>query len=288
MTMSRIRIQAMKPATLSASLFAIMALALAMDALPGAHAASPATPPAASVAPPSRASVVPTTPAQVAGNKNKKLTDDMECLLEPYLVSNVGSAVEGVLSQVLVDRGDVVRKGQVIARLHSSVEQATVNLKRAQEEFGRRKLERNEDLYRKNLIPTSEKDELETQIRVAALEKKQQEEILALRTIVSPVNGVVVARYLAPGDRVSQDKIMRIAQIDPINVEVVMPSELFGAIKPGAQATVSLPMTGGKHTAKVVLVDRLIDAASGTFGVRLALPNPGNAIPAGGKCLVRF
>lgn len=244
-----------------------------------------ATPPSA---PLSRPALVPAAPINVAGNKNKKLTDDMECLLEPFMVSNVGSAVEGVLSQVLVDRGDTVRKGQVIARLNASVEQATVNLKRAQEEYGKRKLERNEDLYRKNLIPSSERDELETQIRVAALEKKQQEEILALRTIVSPVNGVVVARYLAPGDRVSQDKIMRIAQVDPLNVEVVMPADLFGAIKPGAEATVSLPLTGGRHKARVVLVDRLIDAASGTFGVRLSLPNPGNSIPAGGKCLVRF
>jgi hypothetical protein len=35
-------------------------------------------------------------------------------------------------------------------------------------------------------------------------------------------------------------------------------------------------------------VDRVIDAASGTFGVRLQLSNPGNRIPAGLRCTVRF
>jgi multidrug efflux pump subunit AcrA (membrane-fusion protein) len=38
----------------------------------------------------------------------------------------------------------------------------------------------------------------------------------------------------------------------------------------------------------VSIVDRVIDAASGTFGVRLTMPNPGHAVPAGLKCMVEF
>jgi multidrug efflux pump subunit AcrA (membrane-fusion protein) len=38
----------------------------------------------------------------------------------------------------------------------------------------------------------------------------------------------------------------------------------------------------------VIVVDPVVDAASGTFGVRLELPNPEHAIPAGLKCRVRF
>jgi membrane fusion protein (multidrug efflux system) len=40
--------------------------------------------------------------------------------------------------------------------------------------------------------------------------------------------------------------------------------------------------------ANVVIVDRVVDAASGTFGVRLTLSNPSNRLPAGLKCRVRF
>jgi hypothetical protein len=36
------------------------------------------------------------------------------------------------------------------------------------------------------------------------------------------------------------------------------------------------------------VVDRVIDGASGTFGVRLDLRNPNGVIPAGAKCNVRF
>jgi RND family efflux transporter MFP subunit len=223
------------------------------------------------------------------GNRGKKLGDDMECLLEPHLVSNVGSPVEGTLREVLVDRGAIVARGQVIARLNSDVEAATVNLKRAQEDYGQRKVKRNEELYRKNLISQAEKDELETQTQIAGLELKQQQEVLKLRTITSPVSGVVVERFAAPGDRVSQDKILRIAQIDPLNVEVVVPVELFNSIKPGMSGTVRVEgFAAGGLKAQVVVVDRVIDAASGTFGVRLQLANPGNRIPAGVRCTVRF
>ncbi len=40
--------------------------------------------------------------------------------------------------------------------------------------------------------------------------------------------------------------------------------------------------------AEVGVVDKVVDAASGTFGVRLELPNPDTSLPAGLKCRVRF
>jgi membrane fusion protein (multidrug efflux system) len=241
---------------------------------------------------PAAAPFVPPRPviSVQSGNAGKKLGDEMECLLEPHLVANVGSPVEGTLSQVLADRGASVGRGQIVARLNSSVEAANLELRKAQEEFGQRKVQRNKELFSKELISANEKDEIETQTRIAGLEVKQQEQVLELRSIRSPLNGVVVERFLGPGERVASEKsILRIAQIDPLNVEVIAPVELFGAVKAGMSAEIRLdPLLPGVYKAKVVVVDRLIDAASGTFGIRLELPNPGNRIPAGIKCKARL
>lgn len=232
---------------------------------------------------------VPRPAAVQSGNAGKKLGDEMECLVEPHLVINVGSPVEGTLSEVLVDRGASVTKGQVVARLNSMVEAATVRLKSAQEEFGKRKVERNEELYKKQLISANEKDELETQTRIAGLELAQQQQVLEQRTIRSPVSGVVIERLLAPGERVGDGKIVKIAQIDPLNVEVVAPAELLNRVRTGMTGEVRFgALVAGAHRASVVVVDRVVDAASGTFGVRLRLPNPEGRIPAGIKCTVRF
>ena len=45
---------------------------------------------------------------------------------------------------------------------------------------------------------------------------------------------------------------------------------------------------GGEYRAEIVVVDRVVDAASGTFGVRLTLPNPNNEVLAGLRCRVDF
>ena len=72
-------------------------------------------------APRPTASAPSAPPIAARGNRGKKMGDDLECLLEPHLISNVGSPVEGTLREVLVDRGAIVTKGQVIARLNSAV-----------------------------------------------------------------------------------------------------------------------------------------------------------------------
>jgi RND family efflux transporter MFP subunit len=222
-----------------------------------------------------------------AGAAASNAGNELECLVEPHVLVNVGSSVDGVLDQVMVNRGDQVRRGQVVARLQSGVETAAVKLSDARVEFARRKLERSESLYQKQLISVQEKDELVTEVKLREEELKKDEETLKLRTIVSPVDGVVVERRMTPGEFIRTDKsvVLRLAQINPLNIEVIAPSRMFKTVHVGMSGRVNLaPMFPGTFQAKVVVVDKVIDAASGTLGVRLQLPNPDNRIPAGIKC----
>jgi len=57
---------------------------------------------------------------------------------------------------------------------------------------------------------------------------------------------------------------------------------------PGGLASKRRSSIGGTYAATVTVVDRVLDAASGTFGVRLTLPNPDLQLPAGIRCKVRF
>jgi multidrug efflux pump subunit AcrA (membrane-fusion protein) len=103
---------------------------------------------------------------------------------------------------------------------------------------------------------------------------------------------VVVDVLQKPGEFATSDvrtPIAKLAEIDPLNVEVILPVSLYGKIKTGQRAKVipEQPI-GGRHDATVRVVDRVIDAASGTFGVRLQLANPGYRIPAGVRCRIRF
>ncbi len=237
-------------------------------------------------------------------------------LTEPHRILKIGSPSEGIIAGVDVDRGDIVRKGQVIARLQSEVERTSMELARARattegiikakkagaEMFLGKKI-RVEQLYKKELASPSEMEEALANWRVAdmqlkeALENKQiadleykrSVEILKRLTIESPVTGVVVERYLSAGEYVREQPVVKIAEIDPLNVEVVAPAAEYNKIRVGMKATViaESPLKGS-FPATVKVVDRVIDGASGTFGVRLEMPNPRFRLLAGLKCRVVF
>jgi multidrug efflux pump subunit AcrA (membrane-fusion protein) len=100
----------------------------------------------------------------------------------------------------------------------------------------------------------------------------------------------VTQRPLGPGEYISQEaSIVSIARIDPLNVEAFLPVRYYGLIKVGDSASVRPDdPVGGDRNAEVSVVDQVFDAASGTFGVRLKLPNPNNTVPAGLRCRVTF
>jgi RND family efflux transporter MFP subunit len=224
-----------------------------------------------------------------------------------------------VIETLGVRRGDPVRKGQIIATLASGPERAALELARsratmegdikaaeAKVELTRKKWERAEELYKKNFVSASALDDARAEYKLAAeqmraaqenrrlneLEVKRAEEVVAQRGIRSPVAGLVVDVVLRPGELTSsnqKDPILRLVEVDPLNVELILPVREHGKFKLGQVGRVmpEAPV-GGDYAARVEVVDRMLDAASGTFGVRLRLPNPGNKIPAGVKCKVKF
>jgi RND family efflux transporter MFP subunit len=236
------------------------------------------------------------------------------CLIEPHQVVEVGSQVIGVLETVNVDRGSVISKGQVLATLKADVEKAATGVARsraqaqadlqaalANHEYNRVRLSRAQDLVGKNFISPQALDQTRTEADVAEqrlAQAREQKRIWgyehemaraqqSLRNLVSPLSGVVVERYLSPGERVEDRPVLKIATMDPLRVEVFMPAANYRQVKPGMSASVypELP-DAGERKARVTLVDQFIDPASNTFRVRLELPNPNNELPSGLRCKV--
>jgi len=240
-------------------------------------------------------------------------TVEYDGLIEPYAVVDIGSPAEGIVDRVKVDRSNSVKKGQTLVVMESSVERAVlakakamatfdseIGLQNTQLTFAIRTHDRFKSLKG---IANYDKDQAATEIlRVKhRLEQAREKIILAkheLRraqavvnrcSIKSPISGVVVERYVSPGEYVDSQPLLRVAQIDPLRVEVIIPAQMFGRIIPGMTATIvpELPEYG-EQVATVTIVDKLIDAASSTFGVRLELPNADQQMPSGLRCLVRF
>ncbi len=240
-----------------------------------------------------------------------------DCVLEPSESVRVGSPVVGVLEKVLVTRGDAVTRGQVIARLQSEAEKTSVEInrirsastarieaERARVSLGRKQLERASALLESQTVTAARYDELKAELefaenalarevlenRLARLEYARSGVILAQRTIRSPIQGVVTERALSAGEFVRQDShIVTLVGLDPLHVEVFLPVAVFPKIEVGMTARVEphAPVSG-TYEATVTVVDRVFDSASGSFGVRLSLPNADGHLPGGHRCQVSF
>ena len=201
----------------------------------------------------------------------------------------LSSPVPGIIQTLRVDRGSAVKRGQTLVRLQATAELAAIELAKAKLEFGQRKVRRTEELFKENFTSEYSVDEAVTEAKLAEVELEQANTILSQKTLRSPITGLVVERLAQPGEFVSDHEILKLAQIDPLHIEVIIPVEDLALVEVGMKATVRPQQpVGGEYEAEVVTVDRVLDAASGTFGVRLALPNPKNALPAGLRCLVQF
>jgi RND family efflux transporter MFP subunit len=250
-----------------------------------------------------------------AGSSFAAQAATFDCVINPSITLKIGSPVATTLRSIEVERGDRIARGQVIARLESSVEAADVALNQARAantadvvshaakvEFAQAEVGRGEKLLEGNNVARQKVEELRTNLRVAQedlqiallnrrlaeLDLERSKALLEQRVIRSPIDGVVVQRLLGPGEYVHQDaNIVELAAIDPLNVEAYPPVRVFASIHAGMVGEVRPDgMADTAYRATVTIVDRVFDAGSGTFGVRLALPNPGGTLPAGQRCRV--
>lgn len=240
-----------------------------------------------------------------------------DCTIEPKRIAHIGSPAEGVIEELRVERGDLVEKGQVLAVLESRTEALAVELARIKSEedvdirssearlgFQRAEKERAETLSRKQILSDKLMDEAAVQEKVARLEVESARLRHALakveyavaqaqldrRTLRSSVSGVITEVSKVPGEYIhEQAPLLTVAQLDELYVEVYLPVAAYGRVTIGQSATVEpVQPIGGSYVAQVAVVDRVFDAASGTFGVRLVLPNPDSDLPAGIRCTVSF
>jgi membrane fusion protein (multidrug efflux system) len=207
------------------------------------------------------------------------------CMLEPSKKVAVSSPIASVIDNIPVKRGQKVKKNQLLFALRSGIENANVSLAQAKANFAKRSAKRNEELFGDDLLSSHERDEIETEMLVAAMELEVKKEELAMRSVYSTVDGVVIERHNNAGEYVSTKPVVEVAVLDPLYAEVLMPFERFSDFSKGQIMTISLPSPiNSSHEAKITIIDPIIDSASGTFRMRLELPNKNYAIPAGVSC----
>lgn len=243
--------------------------------------------------------------------------EPLDCVIEPSLRVEVSSAVQGILENVIVSPGERVMKGDVLARLESSVELTSLNLAKARAEntasltsaqgryqFYKSRLDRSKQLFDRKAVSSETLERAETEFIIAENELKtaetdllfaklEVERALAVfnqKTIRSPFDGIIARQVLDPGALVGDGAVIfELASLDPLKVRTFAPVSLFPLVSASTRATV-LPQApfDTPISARITLIDSTFDVASGTFTVELSFDNPDHSLPSGLKCTLEF
>lgn len=187
----------------------------------------------------------------------------------------------GVVRELLVPRGAVVRQGDPLVRIDDAVLRSQVREAEARAALARETWERRQRLFEEDRVGAE----------LAYLEARYQAEqaeaqLATLRqrlehTVVrAPINGVVDERLVEVGTLVSAGTpVLRMVQIDPVKVAGGIPERFAQDVRPGARARVNFDVLREEDfEAEVRFVGSTVNPRNRTFEVELILPNPGRVI----------
>ncbi|MCH9026622.1 MAG: efflux RND transporter periplasmic adaptor subunit [Proteobacteria bacterium] len=184
---------------------------------------------------------------------------------EAEVVAKVG----GEIVELLVEEGDIVKSGQILARLDGDrlrleAQQARANLSKLEQEH-----KRNTDLRERGLISADafeniryEMDSLRAAYNMARLE-------LSYTEIKAPIDGVVADRYVKLGNTISADEpVFHISDMNPLLGYLHVPEREFRKLRPGQPVRISVDAIPEKTFSGVVArISPTVSPETGTFKV---------------------
>jgi membrane fusion protein (multidrug efflux system) len=225
---------------------------------------------------------VPVEVSQVARGDISALYSNT-ATLEAEQEATVVAKVSEIITEIFVEEGDLVKKGQVLAQLNT--DKLALELKRSEATLGRLKseLERNKRIYEKKMVSsdTYERLKFEYQAQEAAYELAKLQ--LANATITAPIDGVVSQRMVKQGNMVRiNDPLFKITDFDPLHAVLHVPESEMQKLEINQPAWIRVDAQKGKvFSGWVKRISPIVDAGSGTFKVTVEVSDPEKQLKPG-------
>lgn len=196
--------------------------------------------------------------------------------IQAYVKNNIAPQTAGRISRILVDIGDFVKKGQVVAEMdQTQLAQVELQLKNNETELNRLK-----ELYEVGGLSKSDLDAIEMAYNVS---RTQYENLKENATLVSPINGVITARNYDAGDMYAMSApIYTVEQIVPVKMLIGISETDYSKVSKGDSVEITADALPGKtFTGKIRKIYPTVDPATRTFTVEVVVDNNNTALRPG-------
>lgn len=217
----------------------------------------------------------PAVPVKVSKVDEGTITSSLvfDSVLETESSVEIFAETSGIILEVLVEEGDRVEAGQILARMENEEERVDAEEAEARYNHQKANFQRTQDLYDRKLINQQEYDNAKFELDQARLRFERAKIQLENTIVRSTVSGVVTERAAQAGRRVNNNnKLFSIMNLDELFANVNIPGQHLLSIEPGLPAIIDSDLIEGvRYDAFVKLVSPIVDPESGTFKAKVAV-----------------
>lgn len=198
-------------------------------------------------------------------------------------VLDIVSEISAPVSEILFTEGELVKEGQILARLDDDKLKARLAEVKARRELAESNFKRAEDLFNSETISRQDYDQIKSEFDIAEAGLKLLSREVADTVVKAPFPGVVGERLVSAGQYVTAGQALtKLVRLDPLEASFRIPERYVGQIKinqPITMRSVALPDT--EITGEVFFIDPSIDEQSRTILAKAHIPNPDNKLKPG-------
>ena len=201
-------------------------------------------------------------------------------VLKPYETAKLSSEEGGIITYIGKDKGNYVRKGEVVIKLLKDQDYATYEQMQAQYNLAKDNFERISNLYSQGAATEQQYTNSKLQLDVAEKSKNIYEVRLRKGTIVSPINGIVDAKLMSVGEMSSPGApILSIVDVSRLKVNVGIPEKYMSYISKGKTLDITFDVFPDEvYKGVVSYIAPDINASSRTFDIEMVIKNPGGKL----------
>lgn len=233
----------------------------------------------------------PATPVEVLNINPKDFTRYVEVQgrVEADDFVNVSSEIGGRITSLLVEEGDYVRKGQLIATTDLETVEKQIAELETQLQLANTVYERQKRLWDQNI--GSEIQYLEAKTRKEGLEKSLEtlQTQISKKNIYAPIGGYVDREFLQQGETASPGMpIIQILNTAEIKVTADIQENFLSAIEKGDSVLVSFPALKLNIEETITQLGRTIDLNNRTFEIQIKTPSKNGQLKPNLLAVIRF
>lgn len=215
----------------------------------------------------------------------------------PFQSVTLYAKTSGYMNKILVDKGDKVHVGQLLATIVSPEVDESYKAAIADLENKQKILKRDQALLQKEYISKEDEEQTETSVKMAEAQVRSLREQMAYKNIVAPFAGTITARFADPGalvqnatnSQTSAQPVVTLSELDKIRVYVYVAQNDAVYLKDNYPVTISMTERPDvKIKAKVTRMAGELDPKTRMMLVEIDLPNKDNQIIPGSYLQVTF